>query len=145
MPRCDVAQAVLSSDFHRDFQTNGAHSRIWQSAGEIIQGSESDSRLGTESKGVILRMGVGTCDEPVERDRANEGICVLSRRSRERSQEAGDFTDAGAAITLILFGGRKTQCLANILLVNSADCAARSDTVITLDHDGDLVLKSPNL
>src|SRR5258708_12223217 len=90
-------------------------------------------------------MGVCTCDEPVERDRANEGICVLSRRSRERSQEAGDFTDAEAAITVILFGGRKTQCLANILLVNSADCAPCSDTVITFHDEDDLLSKSPHL
>ena len=145
MPRCYVPQAVLASDFHRESQTNGTHSRIGQRAGEIVKRSEPGSRLGAQKESVIFRMGVGPRDEPIEGDGSNEGVCVLSGRRGKRSQEFGDFADPRAAVALILFGGRKTQGLANVFLMNSADRAARSDAVIPFDDDCDLVFKAPNL
>src|SRR5712692_5271754 len=83
-------------------------------------------------------MGVGAGDKPVEADSSDEGFCVLDGRGRKSGQEFGDFVDAGAAVALILSCGEKSHCLANVLLVNSANRAAGSNTVIAFDYDRDL-------
>src|SRR5258708_22632794 len=88
-------------------------------------------------------MGVGAGDKPVEADSSDEGFCVLDGRGRKSAQEFGDFVDVGAAVALILSCGEKSHCLANVLLVNSANRAAGSNTVIAFYYDRDLVFKSP--
>src|ERR1700728_228502 len=89
-------------------------------------------------------MSVGTSDKPVEGNGADKGFCVFEGRGRNRCQEFSDFTDAGAAIALIFSCGGKTHCLANVFLMNSVNSTAASYTVVTLNHDRDLVLKSPD-
>src|SRR5258706_16041200 len=58
------------------------------------------------------------------------------------SQQVDDVEDARSALVLRFGGGGNSEPLAHVLLMDAAQSGGGADAVITLDDDGNLVLKS---
>jgi len=68
VPGLDVAKPVLTTDLHRYLGLLDVEVGVGENAGHVIKGSQPDPPADADQKGVILRMGIRSSDEPVVDD-----------------------------------------------------------------------------
>src|SRR5687767_7079130 len=71
VPAADALDPVLATDPHRHAKPGQIHVVIGERAGDVVQRRQSDLPA-REQERVVLRMRVGTSNDPVEGERVDE-------------------------------------------------------------------------
>jgi hypothetical protein len=112
----DLVKAVLAADLHCELQLPFARRSVGEDTRDVVERREPHAPAGREEGGVVLRVGVGAADEPVEGDGIDEARDVFRRRARFVAQQLDDVPYAGAAIVFVFPRGMNAERLTEILL-----------------------------
>ncbi|BCB79770.1 hypothetical protein Pflav_061800 [Phytohabitans flavus] len=138
VPRPQGGHPVLTADAHRHPELRRVHVVVRERAGEVVQRREPDLPPG-QQQGVVLRVGVGARDDPVERECVQEPPDLFAGRALVGylgPQQADDLLGARSALALVLDHGRDAERLAQVFLVPAGDRAVRpAKPVVAVDDD----------
>jgi hypothetical protein len=137
----NVTEAIFATELHGEFRFLNIDLRVGQDARDVVEGREAGPALSSNEQSVILRMCVGTDDQPVECDGIDKSVHILARFTGVGPEQLDNIIDAGTTFILVFLRGQDGESLTDIFLMDTPYSHFGAEAVIALDNDGDLVLK----
>lgn len=137
--RLNIAKAIFTTKLHGKLRFPDVDLRVGQDARHVVKRRKADPAQGSNKKSIVLRMCVGTDDQPVECNRIDKSVDVLTGFTGVGPEQLNNFVYAGTTFVLVFARRHYGERLTDILLMDAPYSCFGTEPVIALDNDGDLV------